>query len=65
MKEKLIATENAQRRQWWRELTLQQPKTTTTKKTKTKIELKILAAVHTLCIYRDNDHESDCDKCLI
>ena len=35
-----------------------------TTKNKTKIELRILAAMHTLCIYPENDRDLDCDKYL-
>ena len=35
-----------------------------TTKNKNKNELRILAAVLTLCIYPENDHDPDCDKYL-
>ena len=36
-----------------------------TTKTKTKyVDLRILAALNTLCIYPDNDHDPDFDKYL-
>ena len=35
-----------------------------TTKNKNKKELRILAAVHTLCIYPENDLDPDCDKYL-
>ena len=35
-----------------------------TTKNKNKNELRILAAMHTLFMYPENDHDPDCDKYL-